>query len=195
MTIIIKDGTGSGVSAKVNSDNQLSVRAIVQTEQEHATQEDRSFTVGSGLVNLTSPNASAVLYFKNTGDKDLVITQANVYSSKQASSTAGTFKLVLYRGATGLSGGTSVEALSTTFGSTSVLTADVTAGAEAATVTGGTATGAYIFPEAIFHELSLAWTVPKGQSISAVVIPGASNSGMEVGVTIEVFEQDSALED
>jgi hypothetical protein len=181
----IHDGTGSGFEARVDSTNRLLTEAVIETEQLEAAVKGDSYQIGSGAVTLTSANESAVLYFKNNEEKDVIITAVNITSSKQTGSSAGVFLAKLYTGGTGLSAGTSQTALNNNFGSSKTLTADITAGQEAATVTSGTASGAFYIQEAVFFNTSTAWVVPKGSTIAVTVTPGASNTSVTVTVTLE----------
>ena len=106
-------------------------------------------------------------------------------SSKQTGSSAGVFTAVIYTGATGLSAGTSFSPLNSNFGSNKTLSTTATRGQEAATVTGGTAVGTFIFQEAQFINTELAWVIPKGSSIALTITPGASNTSMTITFVFE----------
>jgi hypothetical protein len=74
MGLIIEDGRGSGIKAGVNADGQLSVRAVVENLLSHNSQDHGlAFSWASGIVNGVA--GATVLLVKNTGDKDLHITE------------------------------------------------------------------------------------------------------------------------
>ena len=181
----IEDAGGSGRGARVDADKRLLVSAVNETEQLEAAIRGEAFQIGSGKVTLTSASESAVLYLKNNEKKDLVITAVNVTSSKQTGSSDGVFTAVVYKSGTGLSAGTSASAVNNNFGSNKLLDVDITQGQEAATVTNGTAIGAFYIQEAEFFNTDLAWILPKGSTVALSILPGASNSSMTVTVTLE----------
>lgn len=181
----IQDGTGKGFEVKIDSANRMLTESVVETEQLEAAVKGDSYQVGSGPVTLTSANESAVLFFKNNEDKDLIITAANITSSKQTGSTAGVFLVKIYLEGSALSAGASQVPVNSNFGSNKALSATVTAGQEAATVTDGVANGSFYIQEAEFFNTDLAWVLPKGTSVSMSITPGASNTSVTITTTLE----------
>ena len=181
----ITDGTGTGFEARVDSENRLLTESVTETEQLEAAVKGNAFQVGSGVVTLTSASESAVLYFKNNEEKDLIVTAINITSTTQTGSTAGVFLAKIYTGATGLSASTSQTALNNNFGSNKSLDVDIEAGQEASTVTSGTAAAAFYIQEAEFFNTEVAWVFPKGSTIAFSVTPGAGNTSMTVTATLE----------
>ena len=185
MSTVIKDGTGSGNVAKVNSDNQLEVNAISSSVQHDSAIKGKSYQIGTGPVTLTSAGHSGVLYFKNNEENDIVMTAINVTSSKMTGSTAEVFTAVLYKFPTGLSASTAQTPLNNNFGSSNTLEVDMESGQEAAVVTAGVAAGSFFIPSATFFNAGIAWVFPKGSTIAMGIIPGAGNTSMTLTVTIE----------
>ena len=70
----IQDGTGSSKKAKVSNSNRLFVESVTRSEREEEALLGEAYIVGSGFVELTTTGTSAVLYFKNNEDVNLVIT-------------------------------------------------------------------------------------------------------------------------
>lgn len=62
---IIKDGTGKGYSAKIDSGNNLHTVSIQETKIQNAVSEGNAYNINTGEIALTSSTESAVLYFKN----------------------------------------------------------------------------------------------------------------------------------
>jgi len=63
----IKDGTGKGYVAKVDTENRLHTFDTVQSEEVHVAEtHGQTFGVSSGSVTLTSLNPHLVLYLTNT---------------------------------------------------------------------------------------------------------------------------------
>lgn len=181
----IVDGTGKGYELKIDSTNRALTRCVTESAQIEAAQDGDSFQIGSGAVSLTSANESAVLYIKNNEDRDLQLTAVNITSTAMTGSSANVFLAKVYLEGTGLSAGTSTSALNNNFGSNKTLDADITAGQEAATVTGGTASGAFYIPSETFFNTGIAWVIPRGITLALSVTPGASNTSMVVTVTLE----------
>ena len=70
---IIKDGTGKGNAAKVDTTKRLNTRAVNNTTAVEALEDGRSFFVSTGIVTLTSDCASQLLYIKNCDARDMFI--------------------------------------------------------------------------------------------------------------------------
>jgi hypothetical protein len=189
----INDGTGSGKEAKVDSTNRLLVEAVTESEQLEAAAIGNAFQIGSGPITLTNANESAVLFYKNNEDKDIIITAVNVTSSKQTGSSAGVFLAKVIAGGTALSAGASVTALNNNFGSNKSLLATITAGQTSATVTDGTAVASFYIQEAVFFNTDIAWIIPKGVSVAISITPGASNTSVTVTTTLEAHIARDAL--
>jgi hypothetical protein len=189
----ITDGTGTGLEAAVDATNRLLVEAVTESEQLEATAHGESFQIGSGPITLTNTADSAVLFYKNNEDRDIIITAVNVTSSKQTGSSAGVFLAKLWTEGTALSAGTAQTALNNNFGSNNTLDATITAGQTGATVTDGVANGVFYIPEAIYFHTDVAWVFPKGSSIAMSVTPGASNTSVTITVTLEAHIARAAL--
>lgn len=71
MAFVIKDGA-SGKTAKVNDQNQLLTRSIVESELEDASEEGQAYSWVSG--NLDIDAADTMLLVKNKSDTELHIT-------------------------------------------------------------------------------------------------------------------------
>jgi hypothetical protein len=79
MAEIIKDGTGTGNTAKVNDANQLDVFAVTEPEDKFL---NRSGNVYSIEVSVTPTGANDYFwYLKNTGTNTLTITDIRVSST------------------------------------------------------------------------------------------------------------------
>lgn len=73
MGISIKDGEGGNL-AIVNSEHQLVVRAIVESELEHAAIGGKAYSWDSGRINIDVNDT--MLFLKNTGSTPLVLDRA-----------------------------------------------------------------------------------------------------------------------
>lgn len=183
--MIIKDGTGKGYTVKVDSTNRLKAEAVAQSTQLEASVNGDSYQIGSGVVTLTSASESAVLFVKNNEDKNLILTAVNITSAAMTGSSASVFLAKLYTGGTTLSASTAQTPLNNNFASNKTLDATVLAGQEAATITNGTAKGAFYIGNNKFFTAGIAWVLPKGATIAVSITPGASNTSFPLTVTLE----------
>jgi len=82
--VLIEDGTGSGRTAKVDSENKLVVRATTETEIHHINREEsEAYEVYFGISpNSSNPSVDSTQYFayiKNTSNDGLVIAEMRVW--------------------------------------------------------------------------------------------------------------------
>jgi len=73
MPIILEDGKGSGSKAEINTENQLVVAAVTQSELEHESEENsEAYNWSTDLVDAAAADAT-ILLLKNTSDTPLHI--------------------------------------------------------------------------------------------------------------------------
>jgi len=108
----IRDGTGKGFLAEVDSDNRLTTRAVTQSELAFAAESmAKSFSV-YGKRNFVAANTNEnIFYMTYTGTGQLHI-QSVTFSSNSSSA-----KVEMYFLATSVSGGTAVVPLNLNRGS------------------------------------------------------------------------------
>lgn len=77
----IEDGTGSGVRAKVNSDNELEVRAttVPRAEWENHNNQ-RAYAMYFSQAAANGATNECLGYIKNTSDDDLIIDEIAIHS-------------------------------------------------------------------------------------------------------------------
>jgi hypothetical protein len=135
---IIENGVGNANKAKVDSNNRLHVQASVAQDSEIATFKGDAFNINTGDITLTAATPSSILYFKNNEVVNFVIEAIAVGVGDVTGTEA--IKLTMMGGVTGASFSTAVDMNANRLvGSSSVLLCDVYKGAEAATLTGGSA--------------------------------------------------------
>jgi len=183
----ILDGTGSGKSAKVDSNFRLHVHSVGETVAENASQSGDSYNINTGTVTLTTATESAVLYLKNNGDFDLHISTIG-FLLGTSTSGAGDLHLRVDKNVTG---GTIVSTAldvainqNKNVGSSKILTVDAFAGAEGRTATGGVTTYTSLLAGAARgYVISTGDVViPKGGSVAVFVTPQTSNTNMDVQI-------------
>jgi hypothetical protein len=187
---IIKDGSGTGNEAKVDTDNRLYTKADVTDNVGTATLEGDAFVVSSSIVNLTTSCCSQILYLKNNECIDIVLTEFSIIMGNTTGG-AGDFILTFTfcpTGGTIVCCGTVGGALNFNLGSASLLASDVRIGAEGSTIIGG-AGGQDLFPNVDRYTVPTRITLTKGDSLSIGIQPPAGNTNVNVSVGAVLFRQ------
>ena len=118
---IIRDGNGTGKSAKVNSENRLDVESITRPIDQHINElYAKSFSLPFDAIDPTGAD-DYFFYFKNTGTKNLHITDVRIRST-----VAGTVEIHAVSGTA--SAGTTVTPVNRTIGNSNSLTATIETG-------------------------------------------------------------------
>jgi hypothetical protein len=134
----IKDGTGTGNVARVDSENKLAVRAVQETEFEKAVLGGRAFNINTEFLTITSDTEHALLYIKNNEDRPLIV--AAWFIGTDAGTNGANLGLVrTYFNPTGgtiISGGTDGTAVNRNGGNSRTLDADIKVGGQGFTFTG-----------------------------------------------------------
>lgn len=73
MEFKLKDGSGTGISAKVNKDQRLETTSIITTDYELGSLIGDAFNINTRFVDFTGNTEQAALYVKNNEDSDLLI--------------------------------------------------------------------------------------------------------------------------
>lgn len=198
MDISIKDGSGAGYSAKVDSAYRMHVDAIERTQSQQAILRGDGFNLSTGLITLTSATQSAVFYLKNDGDIPLVFKEIGI---RLGTSTGGTGSATITLTANPTAGTIISNALtlSTAFnrnlGSSRMITGDYYKGAQGYTLTGGTSaatTSTTNFDDPIVFEADI-FVLPKGTSIGVLVTPPTGNTSQTCVVFATAFYEPAAL--
>lgn len=183
MSVIIKDGTGEGKTAKVDANNHLHVFAVTESENQQSTKLGNSYNINTGTIGLTSSTASGVLYFKNdenpvNGESSFVVDAVAIGIDNQGTQ-AGACIITVVRNPTSVSFSTAVDMKQNrNFGSSNTLSSTTLAykGAEGATITGGNDIALFYQNVGTRGYYSLDFEVPKGSSI-AIKIDTQTTSG------------------
>lgn len=192
MVDVIKDGTGTGNTASVNSDNRLLTSAIQQSAAQDASRKGDAYNINTGDVTLTSSNESAVLYVKNNEEQDLIITTVIFLIGASTGGTGDLLASVFANPSAGtiISGAADAEMKANkNFGSNQVLAADVFKGAE-----GNTQTGSTVAFRSRLDGSSKQYTIgtgdiilPKGSTLAITIVPQASNTSTTLQVALATY--------
>jgi hypothetical protein len=79
--LIIKDGSGTGATAKVNAENRLDVESVTRSLTQHINElYEKHFSVTFEAIDPTGAD-DYFFYFKNTGTKNIHMTKFRFKSS------------------------------------------------------------------------------------------------------------------
>jgi len=191
----IQDGTGSNRRVRVGTSNRLFTESTIRTEREEEALSGEAYIVGSGFVELTTTGTSAVLYFKNNEDVDLVITRFLVGVKASAGGTENFVTGIIYKNPTSMSSGTGSPLLinNTNFGSSNTIDADSEIGQTSALLVGGSPYLATVAPTENLTAEDASTILPKGSSIGVFITPPPGNTSVEVSVGINMHKLSEGL--
>jgi hypothetical protein len=189
MSTRIADGTGKTAFARVDASNHLHTRGVVRSEVNLAAQEGRAFQCGTTTVALTSANDSAIYYFKNNEEVDIIIDEIAINSSAHATSGTDDYLIFSFTAdPTSISATNAAACADVRIGDTTVPDVTHYTGAEAATFTGGTSIPLAASLEVNrFHTLKSQVALPKGKAIGISVEPPTGTTGLNVTVALRVY--------
>jgi hypothetical protein len=185
MSSIIKDGTGDCFKAKVNSQNRLHTNSVILEDNDMSALKGKAYITNTSQLTLTSANASAVLYLKNTGNEDII---TNRFSISLSDSTNGSGRMLfeIIRNPTAISTSTVLTPVNRNFGSNNIVTVDAIEGDEAATFTGGTVLSRTLFAVNTSVLATISFVIPKGTSIGFRITPPTGNTSLDVIAGINI---------
>lgn len=191
MSTIIKDGTGSARSARVDSSNRLAAFATTQQGNVSAKKSGKAFIISSGLVTLTSANESALLYILTNETSDLVVDNIEIQLG-QSDGTGDVIRTdyVVNTGGTLLSNAVVSTPFNLNVGASDSLDATVYRGVEGDTLVGIPAGAAIYQPGTIITQQS-GVIIPKGSDIALSITPPAGNTSMKVVINVQLHLLDA----
>jgi hypothetical protein len=186
----ILDGTGKNIKAKVSVDNRLYTQSVNRSEREEESLVGEAYIIGTGFVNLTTTGTSAVLYFKNNEDMDLIITRFLVGVKKSDGGTENFVTGIIYKNPTSMVSGTGnpLAINNVNFGSSNTVDADSEIGQQGALLAGGSAYLATVAPTENLTSEDASTILPKGSSIGVFITPPPGNTSVDVSVGINLHK-------
>ena len=199
----IDDGTGEGVSAKVDANKQLHVFALTENEQNSALEGGNLYNLNTGLIALTGTGSSAVMYLKNAespvnGESAIIISTIIVCVYDRSATITDDATVTIVRNPTT---GTIIDDASqadiisnSNFGSSNQLTSlCYKASATGKTLTDGTDHAIVNLSEGrtAINELNI--DLPKGASLG-VEIDLNTSGGANVYVAVVAYRKDGKNE-
>ena len=183
---VIEDPT-TGTGAHVDANQHLHVESVTRDEKDQAAKFGWKFNINTGDITFTNSTKVTVLYIKNTGDYDLVISSL-IYNLGTTASGSGDVLIEVKRNPTAgdiidntnnVATGPGVSA-NMNFGSTETMTGLFYKGAQGETAVSG-GDGVAITTRSAANTgrivISLgAVELPKGSSLSVDYTPPGSNT-------------------
>lgn len=171
--------------------------AVGESLSEHAATEGRSFNVNTGTIVLTSGSKSAILYLKNTGEKDLKISSIGYLLGNSTGGAGDIIPEVVVNPTEGtiITDAIDVDiAINKNFGSSKVLAASAFKGGEGKTITNGIlAYGSLLSKAAQIYVITTGLIIlPKGSSIGINITPQVGNTSMALQVFLGILEAENA---
>jgi hypothetical protein len=171
MGFVIENGRGDGNTLEIDSEGRARTFAITETEDKHInTANGKLWSVPFTALNPTGNN-DYVVYIKNTGSKNLNITDFRFASSAatqiQINSVTGT-----------ASGGSSITPIVRNLGSNETPSATIESGTN---ITGLTSSGTIFFmncpvADTLYHLSTTSnIIIPKGKAIGVLIETGTAN--------------------
>lgn len=188
---IVNGADGAGYEAKVDKTNRLHTRSVSLTEQEEALENGKDWNIETGTINLTTANASGLMYLKNKGEKNLKV---KLYVFLIDPSTGGAGGKVLIEILRNPTGGTVVtdanvaNSVNMNFGSSNEIEADVYYGAEGKTLTGQDNIIVSKTTDDTRMLLGIFTELPRGASLGLRLTPPTGNTSMNVNSILEAYE-------
>jgi hypothetical protein len=137
----IKDGSGGGYVAKVDSSNRLHTRSVAVPSSDQRGLDGFGFNLNTGHITLTDGSESAVAYFKYTGTKTFHLDAIAVGVGKLSGTVSDPVFIAVSRNPTG---GTIIDNevagslnINRNFGAANTLDGDWYKGVQGDTLTGG----------------------------------------------------------
>jgi hypothetical protein len=190
-SVAVRDGTGTGISARVDDEHRLWTRSLVTNEADFLNFSEDAYGLTSNVIKLLNANESAVFYMKNTGQITIVVfVLAFMLGTSENGKGAALVSVVRNpTGGTLITSGIDGVVFNRNFGS--IKPVDIVH--KAAVNNGLTLTGGdkipfnIIMPGQIQRPQIGEMIIPKNSSIGVTIKPSANNTEMDVMVGIGFY--------
>ena len=188
----IRDGTGKGYLARINSDNQLITRATAVPQHLKAATDGNYYEVTTGKVTLTDALETWLIYVKNDNANNMVMVIDRMFydtwTSTGGSGADGTMEY--YKNPT-ITGGTDVVPNSTNF--TNQEAAVGTFKKSLTTMTGTEWWTGYLTDKVSFALEEGRFCLPPGASFGISVAAPTGNTNMDISINLGFYYLDVEL--
>jgi len=190
MSETIKDGSGTGYLAKVNSNNELRTRATIIEERLHAAIDNIYYELSTGIITLTDAVEKGIIYFINNGTFPLIIDRVLVdtWTSTGATTLNG---IMNYHRNPVVTGGTPILPINSNFQSTGII--PVGGLKSLTTMTGLNWTTGSIAQNSTVVLIEGRLVVPAGFSFGISYTAPVGNTHQDISMNVGIYEFDPAL--
>lgn len=192
----IKDGTGKGYLAKVDGTNKVQTRSVTEPGNLEACVAGEAYVITSGTITLTSASESAVLYYQNDEDVDIILTRYNIGIKSTTSGTDTFATMTVYASnVTSMSDGSGNAALivNSNIGSSKTLvTTNSERGIEGASINGTAGLNLFV-PIERSTFITLNVVIPKGSAMGFSITPPTANTSIDVSLGLNVHKAQGEL--
>ena len=192
----ILDGLGRGYEAGVNNRGMLIVEAITREQAKDGAFHARAYAVGSGIINLTSANESAVFYIRNDHTLDWLQMEVGGVGTGLSTNGTGSYKLRGYANpatgsiftsgslaVTGSTGSNAPYACNANLSSRAIPQLTIRGGGEGQTQTGGTGLfSSRLSPPGTDIDIISAIVMGPGASVVFTLQPPTNNASMSASM-------------
>ena len=190
MTTIIKDGTGTGNTVKVDDRNRAHSLVTTKTIREDAILRGELFAHNTDFINLTTDTESGIFYLKNDSDQDLFIDDLLFTEGKSDGIGEGKLSVDFApSGGTLLSAQSSNKVINTNSASATTFNGLSYKGVQGSTVTGSPFGHDLMTTGSLtkFPPFNPSGLLSKGASVAISYTPPAGNTGMNVQLLIATY--------
>ena len=185
MNSAIRDGTGGGYSAKVDSNNRVHTKSVTDESSLAAIFDGNGYNINTGIITLTNDTDTPVVYVKNNEDFGLVITAVAIGLNYSTGGSATDMAQITFvrnpTAGTIVSGATAVDINSNrNYGSNNVLDVNAYKGATGNTMTDGQDHILVFANDGGRSFITIAEDLPKGATFGIKVQAPSGNTSMEV---------------
>jgi len=194
----IESGAGIPYVAEVDADLRLHTNAETETAEVGHTRAGWAHNINTGDITVTNATKLTLLYFENTGTKDIVISSVIYLTGNSTNGTAATdflYTAILNSTAGDIITNANAVGMETNrrAGDDKTLTANAYKGAVGETaVSGGTDLFGTRLSGSGRTAVPISVVLPKGQNIAIDFTAKTSNTNVIVQVAMAVFEQNFA---
>lgn len=186
----IKDGTGHGYVAAVNSKKRLLVRATNVEQRLKTALDGDYYEASTGVLTLTDANEFWPLYIENSDTQGRTIIIDRVFVDVWASTGGSDGCKIEYYKNPGYSGGTAISPVNTKFDS--LVAAPGVFLKSLSSITGTEWWAGYVATESsnIIDEGRIV--INPGRSFGIAIVPPTGNTSMQVNINIGFYYLDVA---
>lgn len=191
MSNFIQDGTGKGYLVKVDSENRIIARSVVQSEFDNSTSESNAFNINTEFLTITNATETPILYIKNNEDHDLIVEAWFIGTDVAVGSATRQSIMRVHSNPTGgtiISSGSNLSAINRSIGSSEELNAIIKLGGDAFTLTTSGSPVLYQTQANVARNFGIVHLAVKRGSSLAVTIQTYGLTSIDVYTGFQVYK-------